>query len=368
MVPRIGLECPPGCLIRWYEIVTRKRVIFDCHHPKHYLVLRAVASRLVTEGVEVHWTCRDKDVLAELIRAKFGRVNILTATGTGLVGLAKELVSYDWRLWALTKRLEPAVLVGNSVSVAHVGKLAGIPSIVLNDDDAKANKQYPWLAYPFCTTILMPDCLKENYGAKQISYPSYHEMAYLHPDLFTPSDDIWGLLDIPPETPYFILRFISLQASHDINERGLSLAQKKELLTILKLCGRVFVSFEGEIDPTFVRYILRIPPERMHDALAFAQIYLGDSQTMAAEAAILGTPALRCNTFVGRISYLEELEHRYKLTYGFLPDHFDRLVAKLRQILALQNRKSEWECRRERMLLDKINPTELYYKTISRFL
>ena len=348
--------------------MTRQQVIFDCHHPKHFLILRAVARRLMGEGVEVAWTCRRKDVLVELIGADFDNLHVLTHASRGLFGLARELVAYDRRLWSLARRLRPAVLVGNSVSVAHVGKLTGIPSIVLNDDDAAANRQYPLLAYPFCSLILTPDCLDEDYGARHVRYPGYHELAYLHPEVFEAGDDIWSLLGIEPGTPYSIARFVSLQASHDFHEQGLSLAQKQQLLEMLESCGRVFVSIEGDVDPAFARYAVRIPPERMHDALAHAMVYLGDSQTMAAEAAVLGTPALRCNTFVGRISYLEELEHRYRLTYGFLPGDFDRLVVRLDEILAAQDPKAEWGRRRQRMLAEKINPTDVYYEHIRRYL
>ena len=38
---------------------------------------------------------------------------------------------------------------------------------------------------------------------------------------------------------------------------------------------------------------MNIDPSDMHHALAFASLYIGDTQTMAAEAAVLGTPSIR---------------------------------------------------------------------------
>ncbi len=35
---------------------------------------------------------------------------------------------------------------------------------------------------------------------------------------------------------------------------------------------------------------------------------------MIAEAAVLGTPSIRFNDFVGKLGYLEDLEHKYGLT------------------------------------------------------
>lgn len=54
----------------------------------------------------------------------------------------------------------------------------------------------------------------------------------------------------------------------------------------------------------------------MHHVMAFASLYIGDSQTMAAEAGVLGVPFVRFNDFVGSIGYLRELEDKYELGYG----------------------------------------------------
>jgi uncharacterized protein len=71
----------------------------------------------------------------------------------------------------------------------------------------------------------------------------------------------------------------------------------------------------------------------------------------------LGVPAIRSNSFVGRISYLEEEEHKYGLTYGFKPDEFGKMFAKIEELLKMPNLKAEWQRRRERMLAEKIDVT-----------
>ena len=48
---------------------------------------------------------------------------------------------------------------------------------------------------------------------------------------------------------------------------------------------------------------------------------------------MLGVPNLRMSSFVGRLSYLEHLEHRYGLTYGFRPDQSVAFLAKLEALL-----------------------------------
>ena len=344
-----------------------KTVLFDCHHPKHFLILRAVGERLIAENTEVVWTCRAKDIVVDLINERY-RARVLTTPGRGVFGLARELVTYDWKLLRTVREVRPAVMAGNSISIAHVGIVTRVPSIILNDDDAKANKQYPVLGYPFARLVLTPDCLDEDHGSKHLKYSSYHELAYLHPNVFQADKGIYGELGLTPGTPYSVVRFVSLQASHDFHEQGLSINRKLELVRRLETMGPVFISAEGDVAPEFEKYLIRVPPHRMHHVLAFANLYIGDSQTMAAEAAVLGTPSLRCNSFVGRLSYLEDLEQRYQLTFGFLPAHFPSLLEKLDQILAEPDAKAIWAVRRARMLEERIDPTNFYYEQVTRFL
>ena len=76
---------------------------------------------------------------------------------------------------------------------------------------------------------------------------------------------------------------------------------------------------------------------------------------MAAEAGVLGTPFIRFNDFVGKISYLEELENVYKLGYGFKTTEIDKLYDKLKQLVTVSDLKKMFHKRREKMLSNKIN-------------
>ena len=71
---------------------------------------------------------------------------------------------------------------------------------------------------------------------------------------------------------------------------------------------------------------------------------------MTSEAAILGTPALRFNDFVGKISSMEEKEQKYNITYGFKTNEFDKLILKVRELLQMNNLKEEWQKRVQKML------------------
>jgi len=195
-------------------------------------------------------------------------------------------------------------------------------------------------------------------GGKHIKYPSYHELAYLHPDHFSPNPEVLKKLGLSENDKYFIIRFVAFRADHDIGQSGITYTAGKKLIDELLHYGKVFITSERALPSEVEKYRIHISPWELHNALYYATICIGDSQTMVAEAAVLGTPAIRCNTFVGRISYLEELEHKYGLTYGFLPKDEDKMFDKITELLKKPNLKEEWQEKRKRMLKDKIDLTE----------
>ena len=111
----------------------------------------------------------------------------------------------------------------------------------------------------------------------------------------------------------------------------------------------------ANLEPELKEYQMPVSPEKGHSLLAFATMLLGDSQTMMSEAAVLGIPSLRCNSFAGRIAYLEEEEKRYGLTYAFLPEQFNQLKQKLSELLNTPNLRDEFQKRRQKLLNDKID-------------
>ena len=223
---------------------------------------------------------------------------------------------------------------------------------MINDDDATANPQYPRLADSFAKKVIIPDFLEEDYGAKQVTFSGLCELAYLGPHVFAPDPGIRKELGVAPDERYFLIRTTALQASHDFGAKGLGEAFVREIVARLSKLGRVFISTEGPPKPALRDLALPIPPDRIHHALAFADLLICDSQTMAAEAAVLGTPSLRMNSFVNKITYLKLLEIKFDLTYGFTPDAQNELLARLDELRARDNLKEEWLKRRDRMLDD----------------
>ena len=261
-------------------------------------------------------------------------------------------------MFKLLKKNKIDIGIGTSITIAHLSRISKMKSIVFDDDDDDVQPLFVKYAHPFADCLLSPDCLQGKRKRKDtIFYPGYHELAYLHPNRFTPDHEVLKEAGLSIKDTFFILRFNAFKAHHDKYVKGISLEDKIKFVNKLSKTGKVLITSEREIEPELKPYQIKISPEKIHHFLAFATMFIGDSQTMTSEAAILGTPAIRSNTLVGRISYLEEQEKKYGLTYGFLPAQSEQMFEKIDELLSLPNLKEEWQKRKLRMLEDKIDVT-----------
>lgn len=343
------------------------RILVDINHPKQVHTFRNAMKCWTERGHTVVISARDKDVVTTLLGRYGFHYHLTTSAGKGILGLFLELCRNDYRVFRIVARGNFDVLLGTSVAITHASRVLGVPSVVVNDDDTSAVRASAILAYPFADTIVTPSSLKENLGAKHVRYKGFQELAYLHPAYFVPDPAVLGKLGLESGDRFAVLRFSSLQAAHDFGAKGLDLEDKYELIRILSERMRIFVSSEDKLPAGMVRYTLPVAVEELLDVLAFASLFVGDSQTMAAEAAVLGVPSLRCNTFVGRISYLEELEHKYHLTRGFLPSEKAALFCEAKRLIDQGGVRMEWQTRRQQMLEDTIDVTKWLVDFVERY-
>ena len=345
------------------------RILVYLGHPAHYHLFKNVVSSLESRGHHVEIVIKEKDVLKSLLEEAGRSYREVHERGKkkNKVDFAFNLLVRDMAMFRIVRDVKPDVMLGTSAEITHVGRLLGIKSIVVNEDDIEVVPWFGRLAYPLATFILAPAvCNVGRWEDKKIGYQGYHELAYLHPNHFTPDEQVRSML-APDGGRYFILRFAKLTAHHDEGRKGISAEVAKSVIQRLEPHGRVYITSERILEEEFEDYRIAIDPGLMHSALSFASLYIGDSQTMAAEAAVLGTPSIRFNDFVGEISYLEELEHRYGLTYGINTDHPDRLLQKISVWLERSDLEEEWQRRRYFMLKDKIDVAQFMSNLIESF-
>lgn len=331
------------------------RVLFDIVHPAHVHFFKHVIAALEAGGHPTKIVARNKDVTTGLLdRLGFPYDVVGEAAQKRRVAQAAELLQRDLALLNVARRFRPDLILTRSPAGCQVGRLLGVPA-VFDTDDGKAAGVHFWASAPFAHIITTPDCSREDYGRRHVMYPGYKQTAYLHPAHFTPDPKVRADLGVAEDEDLFVVRFVGMTASHDHGEAGFSLADKREVLRRLQARGRVFITHEGELPEDMVPLRYPLPPDRLHDVLAAADLLVCDSQTMAAEAAVLGTPSLRVSSWVGRLDYLVELEERYELTFAYRPEQGSELLEHLDRFLADDSLAATFAARRARMLEDKVD-------------
>ena len=326
--------------------------LFYLGHPAHFHLFKNAIRRLPENDFIV--CIKSKDVLEKLLQEAgipYFNVDEKSASrkNKNTFGRMLEFANRLQRLFGLIREYRPRRLMGSAAELGVLGRLTGIPSYIFFEDDFEKVASFARIAGPTATYLICPDvCSAWKWSAKKIGYPSYHELAYLHPNHFRAEDVM------PPGVdPYFILRFSELGAYHDTGKSGISDAFAMQLIQRLQPHGKVYITSERKLPPQFEEFRISIPASKIHHALAGAMIFIGDSQTMTAEAAVLGTPALRFNDFVGELGYLEDLEHRFALTYGVRTNNPDELMRRLDELLAMPDLKKKWSEKRMNMLSQK---------------
>jgi predicted glycosyltransferase len=344
------------------------RIIIDIGHPAHVHLFRNLHYELKNKGHVLFVTVKDipsAKILLDSYQIKYIEIG---GKSDSLPGKIIRQIDSDWQLFNLVRREKIELGLGSTVTLAHVSKITSMKSMVFDDDDSAVQPLFAKFAHPFSDYLISPDVL--NYERKKnhhITYAGYHELAYLHPNRFKVDPGVLKEANLVEADVFFILRFNAFKAHHDVGVRGLSLDQKLQLVKLLEKKGRVFITTERDIEPELQPFQYKLPPEKIHSFIYYAQMLIGDSQTMTSEAAVLGTPAIRCNTLVGKISYLKEEEDKYGLTYGFQPQDFSRMQKKIQELLQISNLKDEWQKRRLNMLEDKIDVTSFFEWLVENF-
>ena len=328
------------------------KILIDIGHPAHVHYFKNSIRILEDKGHKIAITSRDKEISLYLLD-KYGFK--YTCTGKNLpskLGKAYSIIRNDIAIYKVAQTFKPDIIVSFfSPFAAQVGKIIKKPVIGFNDTEhAKISIT---LTKPFTDAIVVPSCywgsISEN---KEIRFNGYFELAYLHPHRFTPDPSVKNLLGVHEGQKYSILRFVSWSAAHDVGHQGLELAAKRKIVSELSRHMKVFISSEGAIPDDLKSYLIKIPPEKMHDALAYACLYIGEGATMASECAMLGTPAIYVNSLSA--GTLAEQE-KYGLLYGFR--NSDGVLEKALELITLPGLKEEWQKRRQKMLSEKIDVT-----------
>lgn len=339
------------------------RVVVTIQHPAHVHFFRHAIDRLEDDGHEVFVFARENDLAVPLLREYGIDHEVLAGPQDSLLGLATVQLAYELRLLRRARRIDPDVMTAiGGVAVSHVAALVGSRSVVFLDNEGVVSHR---ITTPFADAVCTPANHEEDYGEKHVRYDGFQELAYLHPDRFDPEPDRLREYGVDPDERYFLCRFKTWDALHDVGEKGLSPEGKHRLVSLLDDHGEVYISSSDELPPSLEPYRLPTPPTLVHDLLYHADCYTGDSGTMATEAAVLGTPAVRVQSFAdgADMSNFVTLESRYGLLRSTADE--ETALEYVGELVADPHAADRWADRRARLLAEKMDVTSFVLEQLT---
>ena len=319
------------------------QILIEIVHPADVLFFLRPIRLLEARGHSVDVVSRDKDVTCDLLDG-FGIGHTpISRQGSGLVGLGLELLRRDAVLVRRFLRNRPAVTLGfGGVAVSHASRLLGIPSLVVYDSE-NASLQTR-LAYPFLTHLMVPeDYAGRVPGGRTERVPGIKELSYFHPEAFRPDRDAALAAGLDPDRGNVFLRTVKWAANHDLGKAGWTEEQAAALVAALAPRAKLHVSAEIEPPAPLRPHVWRGDPRMAHHLLAHCDVYVGESATMACEAATLGVPAIYAG--VDLPGYVAGMDRR-GLVRWIPPGRRSELVPTARALLedsgGFRTRRSAW--------------------------
>jgi predicted glycosyltransferase len=283
------------------------RILVDIVHPADVLFFLNPIRKWEEMGHAVHVASRNKDVTEALLDAFEIPHQSISHAGTQLHGLALELLKRDIALLALAREFRPDVMCGfGGVAISHVGKLMGIPSVSFYDTERAPLQNR--LSLPFISHLYVPESYDGPTAKNRTTrFPGTKDFSYLHPNNFVPDKTVAIAAGLEHGRKNYFIRLVGWSANHDIGHCGWDSSTLREFVLYLAGQGRVHLSSESELPAELKTFQYSGPVHHVHHLLAYCDCYIGESATMASEAALLGVPAVFAAA--DRRCYTDELAH-----------------------------------------------------------
>lgn len=329
------------------------RILITIQHPAHVHFFRNAITDLQSQGHKIRVLVRQNDIAVDLLELYDIDHTVVAGPADGLFGIARVQPKYEWSILKETRAFSPDTLAAIAEpGVAHASTISDARSVVFTDTEHVPLQEK--LVFPFADCICTPDCYEDDLGRSHETYAGYHELAYLHPDRFEPDRAVLDEADLDQDEQFALVRLVSWDAVHDIGDSGFD--SIGDVVTGLEETGTtVRITAEQDLPSEVEHCQVKIDPHKIHHLMSYASLYLGESATMAAESAVLGTPAVFVSS--SRRSYTNEMENEYGLVFNYSgPNRHQQGVERALEILNGDS-TARWKQSRQRLLEEKIDTT-----------
>ena len=269
----------------------------------------------------------EKEISTKLLEELGLEYKLIGENKTKLLAKLLSIIPLHLKTIVLSLKFKPDIFIGQAlIHFALMSFVLRKPFSIFEDTENAIIPQL--IANPFAHSIITPSFFKKKFGKKHIIIDGSFELAYLRSNWFNPSKQVLKYLKLSENDKFTIVRFVGWISNHDTPAiRGISVSNKIKFVNELLKFGKVIISSEIKLPKEIELYKVNIKPSEMHNLMYYANLVYGESATMAAEAAYLGTPSIYIDN-VGR-GYTDELRK------------FDLYTISLNHFLIKKN-QSEW--------------------------
>jgi predicted glycosyltransferase len=327
------------------------KIVIDINHPAHVHYFKHFITEMQKRGHKIIITATEKDITYKLLKKYDLDFVRMGSHGNTMIKKIFYLPLMVFSMYLAVRKFQPDIFLGfGSIRAAYTAAILRKPCI--NFEDTEHSTGQISLYKPFVNCICTPSSFIGSLGPKQVRFNGSMDLAYLHPKRFTPDPAILQELGLKETDTFIVVRFVSWEASHDIGQHGIK--DKSAFVKFLKNYGCVLLTTEGTLPAELEPYLIKISPEKLHNLLYYAALYVGEGGTMASEAAVLGTHAIHISTTAKYCGVFQDL-HNYGLLWTVENDSSAyECITSLMQIKSL---KEEGKIKREKLVNDKTDVT-----------
>jgi hypothetical protein len=267
-------------------------VVIDIAHYPHVNFYKHAIEALKEKNVNVLVILRSRGKLVSIFQKECPDVPhvLIGKHRQSLFGKMSSIIIRDLAFLNYLRNIDFEVGTGvGSIALAHTTRFFGKPSILFGDDIEEKLSHY--LGHYWATWDVRPKCVPVQ-GKNLLKYNGFKELAYLHPNHFTPDEKALEPYTLNPYE-YVFIREVS---SASLNYRRLKMGKLANILDYLKKEDlKILLSIEDKtLINLFKEYciILKEPLEDIHSLLSYALFTVSSGDSIARESCLIGTPAI----------------------------------------------------------------------------